>query len=125
MPLTKQQRELVFNKYNGKCAYCGCQLQSKWHADHIQPIVRNDWIDKEREPSYPERDNIDNMNPTCVPCNIDKHSMSIDVWRGVISRSNQVLERDNATFRRAMRYGLVELKDNPVVFYFETLKEQE
>lgn len=25
--MTKKERELIFNKYNGKCAYCGCELK--------------------------------------------------------------------------------------------------
>lgn len=63
------------------------------------------------------------MNPACPPCNIDKHSMSLEDWRGMIERSNEVLARDVSTFRRAVRYGLVTLSPKPVVFYFETLKE--
>ncbi len=30
---TKKQRELIFNKYGGKCAYCGCELAKGWHID--------------------------------------------------------------------------------------------
>jgi hypothetical protein len=49
--------------------------------------------------------------------------MSLEDWRGIIARSNEVLTRDVSTFRRAVRYGLVTLSPKPVVFYFETLKE--
>lgn len=38
MPVDK--RKIVFNKYGGKCAYCGCELQKGWHIDHIEPMVR-------------------------------------------------------------------------------------
>ena len=38
--LTKKQREQIFNKFGGKCAYCGCELPIRWHADHIEPIYR-------------------------------------------------------------------------------------
>lgn len=69
----------------------------------------------------PERDTLENMNPACPPCNIDKHSLSLEEWRKMIQRSNDVLMRDVSAFRRAVRYGLVSLKDEPVLFYFEKL----
>ena len=50
---------------------------------------------------------------------IDKHSMSLEDWRGIIERTNDVLARDVSTFRRAVRYGLVQVVNEPVVFYFE------
>lgn len=39
-----------------------------------------------------------------------------------MQKSNEVLIRDNATFRRAVRYGLVRLDDSPIIFYFEKLQ---
>ena len=65
------------------------------------------------------------MNPACPPCNIDKHSMSLEDWRGIIARSNEVLARDVSTFRRALRYGLVQLNTKPVLFYFEQLAQKD
>ena len=128
MKLTKKQRAVLREKYGGKCAYCGNDLGERWHADHIEPVVRLDWLSKigmqNRPPEYPERDTLENMNPACAPCNIDKHSMSLESWRSVIQRSNEVLIRDVSTFRRAVRYGLLTLSDNPVVFYFEKLNSQ-
>jgi 5-methylcytosine-specific restriction endonuclease McrA len=40
MALKKKEREAIFNKYGGKCAYCGCNLEKGWHTDHIQPCRR-------------------------------------------------------------------------------------
>lgn len=124
MALTTKQRQALREKFGGRCAYCGCKLGERWHADHIDPVIRNDWIDKHRGPDHPERDVIGNMNPACPACNIDKHSMSLETWRGVIGRSNDVLMRDVATFRRAVRYGLINLNNDPVVFFFEKEKAQ-
>ena len=39
--MTKKDRQIVFDKYNGKCSYCGCELTKGWHVDHIEPIVRD------------------------------------------------------------------------------------
>ena len=121
MRLTKAQRTSLREKFSGRCAYCGNPLGDKWHADHVEPVVRNDWLKVPRGPDYPERDTLANMNPACPPCNIDKHSLSLESWRQMIQRSNEVLQRDVSTFRRAVRYGLIELHGKPVVFYFETL----
>lgn len=128
MKLTKKQREALRMKYGGMCAYCGKPLGDRWHADHIEPVVRNDWLPKlglqPRGPDYPERHTLENMNPACAPCNIDKHSLSLESWRHMIQRTNEVLARDVATFRRAVRYGLVQLSDAPVTFYFERATQQ-
>ena len=119
MTLTKKQRASLREKYGGRCAYCGNLLGERWHADHIEPIVRNDWLKIVRGPDYPERDTLENMHPACPPCNIDKHSFSLETWRQIIQRSNEVLQRSVPTFRRALRYQLITLSAEPVVFYFE------
>lgn len=121
MKLTKTQREQVRLKFGGKCAYCGCELPARWHADHIKPVVRNDWLKVPRAPDWPERDTIENMNPACPPCNIDKNSLSLEDWRQMIERSNEVLMRDVSTFRRALRFKLLDIRSEPVTFYFERL----
>lgn len=118
MKLSKAERESVRLKYDGLCAYCGELLPERWHADHLEPVVR-DWYKSGAPASRPENDHLANMMPACPPCNIDKHSIRLEDWRGMIERSNDVLLRDNGTFRRAVRYGLVISKVRPVVFYFE------
>ena len=40
MALTKKQRAELRMKFGGRCAYCGCELGDKWHADHVQPVIR-------------------------------------------------------------------------------------
>ena len=40
MKLTKTQREELKQKYAGRCAYCGDGLTDKWHADHLEAVVR-------------------------------------------------------------------------------------
>lgn len=36
----KSVRAQVFNKYGGKCCWCGEVLQNGWHVDHREPVVR-------------------------------------------------------------------------------------
>lgn len=134
MKLSKAQREHLRGMFDGKCAYCGGGLGDRWHADHVEHVEREmKWTDRANDGSRrlvctgkvhrPERDTIANLMPACAPCNIDKHTFSLDEWRQIILRSNEVLARDVGTFRRALRYGLVNLVDKPVVFYFEKVRQ--
>lgn len=38
--MTKANREIIFNKFNGRCAYCGEPLEKGWHVDELLPCVR-------------------------------------------------------------------------------------
>jgi predicted restriction endonuclease len=40
MKLTKPQREAVKQMFGCRCAYCGVELGSKWHTDHVKPVRR-------------------------------------------------------------------------------------
>lgn|SRR5690606_10069487 len=121
--MTKQQRESVFKKYNGKCAYCGCELQKGWHVDHIEPAFHN-WSNEDVK-RYLKQDrglnSIDNYNPSCPRCNRWKSTFSIDQFRSEISMQIDRLKRDSAPFRLAIDYGLVIESENEVKFYFEKL----
>lgn len=38
--MKKADRQKIFDKYGGKCAYCGCDLQKGWCVDHVKPVGR-------------------------------------------------------------------------------------
>ena len=130
MALSKQQRAKLREKFGGRCAYCGSELGDKWHADHIENVERElkhipgVGIRSTSKMLRPERDTLANMNPACPPWNIDKHSFTLEEWRALMQRSNEVLMRDVSTFRRAVRYELVTLNATPIVVYFEKLAAQ-
>lgn len=125
--LTKKERQAVFDKYGGRCAYCGCELPARWHADHLLPV--------ERELTYlrgvglrptgnahrPENHCITNMMPACPPCNISKHSLSLDGWRKWLEGHVRSLNAHNTPYRLAKAYGLLVETGKSVTFYFETL----
>ena len=128
MRLTKSQRAALREKFAGRCAYCGDPLGDRWHADHIEPVervlafVREGHSTRMRATGAfhrPERNCIENLNPACAPCNIDKHAMKLEDWRGKLSRSLDVLARNQPTFRHAVRFGLLDLKPAAIVFHFE------
>ena len=134
-----KNREIIFNKYGGKCAYCGNKLRKGWHVDEFLPVKRiwkykydennKRMLDKDCKPikehymEHPERLNIDNQMPSCPSCNINKHSMNLEDFRGLISGFMNHLNEVNTQYKIAKRYGLIKEIMKPVVFYFETQHE--
>ncbi|KWA84283.1 HNH endonuclease [Burkholderia ubonensis] len=129
MALTKAEREVVRAKFGGRCAYCGCLLEQRWHADHFEPVERKLAFHREKgvvstnELRHPERDTVANSMPACPPCNIDKSTFSLEQWRAKLQRSCEVLQRNQPTYRHALRFGLVVETQAPVTFYFERLQQ--
>lgn len=135
--MKKADREIVFNKYGGKCAYCGCDLQKGWHVDELLPVVR-DWeyvpskgksqFDKVKRITgmrNPENLNIDNQMPACASCNILKSSMDLEGFRQIISGFINSLNSYTNQYKFAKRYGLVEETNKPVVFFFEKFNTEQ
>lgn len=130
MKLSKAQRATLREMFGGHCAYCGCALGDRWHADHFEHVERKmKWteVDGRRRlvcaggVHRPERDTIENMMPSCAPCNIDKHCMTLEDWRTKLQNAVAVLMRNQPTFRHALRFGLVHATNTEVVFHFERL----
>ncbi len=128
MRLNKQQRESLRGKFAGLCAYCGMPLGDRWHADHIERVERKLELVRDggtarlrttSEVHRPERDTLDNLNPACAPCNLDKHTLSLESWRKKLQGAVGVLTRNHPTYRHAVRFGLVRETGASVVFYFE------
>lgn len=125
MKLTKRQRESVRAMFDGRCAYCGEQLGERWHADHFMPVQRElKWVkDKGLTTTSkvlrPEVDRIENMRPSCAPCNIDKGGFTLEQWRTSLQGACDNLRRYLPKYRHALRFGLVTETGAPVEFYFE------
>ncbi len=129
MRVSKTNRAVIFNKYGGKCAYCGCDLQKGWHVDELLPIRRNTVFSKvlhkwvhDGTCEHPERFHIDNQMPSCPSCNINKHSLPLESFRALIQNFTKSLNRDSTQYKIAKRYGLIREVEKPVDFYFETFK---
>lgn len=124
--MNKKIREKIKEKYGGKCAYCGCELVKGWHVDHIEPIVRNSkWsrIHGKFIPTgtskNPENENIDNYNPSCASCNIQKNSFTLEEFRKNIKNFVNSLNNYSTQYKFAKRYNLVTETNCKVIFYFE------
>lgn len=135
--MKKTDRQIIFNKFGGRCGYCGCDLGKGWHVDEVLPIVRG-WeyikdesgqrvydnkkhdYKKRTTIQFPERLNIDNQMPACASCNILKSSQSLEGFRSSIAQFINSLNSYTNQYKIAKRYGLVEETNKPVIFYFET-----
>lgn len=108
------ERQQVYEKCNGHCAYCGCELSIKdMQIDHVQSLY---W--------HGGTNDMDNLLPSCRSCNHYKGSSTLENFRKNLERMPQVLMRDSVTYRIATRYGFVIPNEKKVVFYFEKLQEE-
>jgi hypothetical protein len=111
----------IFNKYNGHCAYCGCELsKSNFAVDHIEPIFRGstdaqlNWYKRERG-----IESMENYNPCCKSCNSSKSTFTLEMWRSEISKKFDRMKRDCSSYSLMLRFGFIEEKRDKILFYFE------
>lgn len=64
---------------------------------------------------------MDNLNPSCPECNMNKGACSLEFWRQELSYCVNRCNRDHKNFRLAVKFNQVIIDDKPIVFYFETL----
>ena len=115
--LTKEERRTVYQKTEGHCAYCSCELRFEdMQVDHVVPL--NGWSEK-------GNDTLDNMLPACRSCNHYKSRSTLDGFRTMVENMPTVLMRDSVTYRNAVRFGLVTPMPHPVKFFFELHQEKE
>lgn len=107
--LTANERRLVFEKFGGHCAYCGCEVTIKnMQADHVVPLHLGG------------ADDISNLYPACRACNHYKSTFTVEKFRELIQRAPTALMKGNATYRNIARFRLIQHPVNPEVrFYFE------
>lgn len=125
---SKAQREALRQKYGCKCGYCGEDL-TKMHADHIEPVQRittDPWgrplPADERRMINPERNIFGNMMPACAPCNLSKGGYKLEEWRRMLERSHEIVAREKSIFRAGVRFGVIKVTSDPVVFHFEKVQ---
>lgn len=106
---SKSERQQIYDKFNGRCAYCGCEITlQQMQADHIVPLELGG------------ADDIFNLYPACRSCNHYKHTLTVEKFRQALERMPNVLMRDNVTYRNAVRFGMIKHPEKPKVkFYFE------
>jgi len=112
-------RDVVYSRYDGHCAYCGCKLDKKdMVVDHYIPVAR--W---KRFGSVVDPDDVSNYMPSCAPCNYWKKAKSIEGFRREIKQQYKRLCNNSAVFRNLLNYKLVLHTSDNVRFYFEKHQE--
>lgn len=106
--IPKHIRQKIYEKYNGHCAYCGCELEYKnMQVDHINPVY---W--------HNGSDDIGNFNPSCRMCNFYKSTYTVEKFRERIESLHGRLEKIFIS-RLARRFGIIQERSEPIVFFFE------
>jgi hypothetical protein len=137
---TPAQREEIRMMFGGMCAYCGVELPLKgWHQDHVEPVLRcyqyGEWVTDSgghrtyhrygdgkkriRNLDNPNGERKDNIWPSCRACNINKSSMKLEHWRKFLMEGPESLASYNGRFRHMLRFGVVQVNPEPLLFWFE------
>lgn len=122
--LSKKQRELIYNKYNGHCSYCGKKLEYKeMQVDHQIPQRRATARAGRGRLPIDKVENFDNYFPSCRRCNGHKRAASLETYRRYVEEIPQKLL---ATFiyKAGLDYKLIEVKPRKIKFYFEMTEEE-
>ena len=110
--LTEHIRELLRAEKDGRLVVLPCKVGDELWSFSTYPTARVYGFA------------IENLMPSCRSCNNYKSSLTLEKFRQAIERWPEVLQRDNVTYRNAVRFGMIEPKPHKVMFYFELLKEE-
>ncbi len=112
--IPKEIRLKVYDKYNHRCAYCGCKLEYKdMQVDHAKPL------------RVGGADDILNYMPACRSCNHYKATLDVEGFRIYLADIHKRLMRDSIPYQVAERFGIVKHMTNDVKFYFENVEIQD
>lgn len=130
MYISKKNREIIKQKYGGKCAYTGTVLKDDWQVDHVKPVIRN-WFSKGA--MCEENHCLDNMVPVQKIVNHYKGSLDLETFRtwflgGLHDRLKKLPK--NPKVKKSIRkkeyllevaglFGITEDKPFSGKFYFE------
>ena len=103
----KIDRERVYNKYNGHCAYCGKEIEYKdMQVDHLISKYHNG------------DDEYNNLMPSCRSCNHYKRANSLEGFRRMLMTIQKRLFKIYI-FKVAVDYKVIDIKLFDGKFYFE------
>jgi 5-methylcytosine-specific restriction endonuclease McrA len=109
-------RVKVYDKYGGKCAYCGNDIEYKYfQVDHIIPKESFDTYKYKLD--YKVND-FKNLNPSCRRCNHYKRSYMLEEFRHLMKTIHERISTQYIN-KVAIDYGVIILKPFNGIFYFE------
>ena len=129
--MNKSVRKIIKDRSNGRCYYCGEQLDRLFHMDHFFPKNKKHWLKNEKlmmktfengncPINLTDIDDLRNMVPSCPRCNFWKSTLLVSAFRGSISNIVGKLLKYNNKFNMAVSYNMVHISHDSLVFYFET-----
>ena len=78
--IPKRIRQQLYEKYNHRCAYCGCNLEYKdMQVDHVKSVYVHNDIGHDMTES--EMYDVSNLLPACRQCNFYKDTFSLGTFR--------------------------------------------
>ncbi len=111
--MTKKERDEVYQKYNGHCAYCGKKIEfGEMQVDHIKS-----------KRSGGEND-LENYNPSCRRCNHYKRSLDLEKFRAYIKTLHERIAKDYIV-KVGLDFGIVKLKPFDGTFYYEKIEGED
>ena len=106
---TKEQRKLVYQMYDGRCAYCGCELELKdMQVDHFNSVY-----------AYDGKDELENYMPSCRQCNFYKSTGTVEQFRQNLKETMLRGLKKTFQYRLLVKYDLIQENDKEIKFYFE------
>lgn len=110
MSISKATRQIVYEKYGGRCAYCGRNIDYKdMQVDHF--VAKRGW-------NQEGTDDIENLMPSCRMCNHYKRANGLEVFRKYIKEIPRKL-RENYIYKVGVVYGNIIENEKDIEFYFE------
>jgi len=130
--MNKNKRQLIYDKFNGLCAYTGKPLGDDWQVDHV---ISKNWSKYYKDTSLEiDENHIDNLFPALRIVNHYKRAFDLEGFRQYMLRFHLRLAklpkttRVNATEKRKeYMYKVADAFDIRIdkpfsgIFYFETL----
>lgn len=126
----KIDRQKVYDKYNGHCAYCGKEIEIKdMQVDHIFPKNKAHWLKsdvmkREERLNINDINDFENLNPSCRRCNHYKRAQTLREFRGTMTTIHQRI-KSNYINKVGFDFGILTLKPFDGLFYFEKVIKHE
>lgn len=133
--MAKIDRQKVYQKYGGHCAYCGKEITIKeMQVDHIHSQLKHkyemwfhveDPLNTDHVNEVKNRiHNEENLNPSCRRCNFYKGSQELEQFRQSLKSIHQRIIKP-FILKLGQQYGIVEIKVWDGVFYFEKCESRQ
>lgn len=116
----------IKQKYDGKCAYSGTELESDWQTDHIKPIIRNMFC---QTPLFKDADIEVNLVPCQKAINQYKGAYELETFRRLLMtlhkrikptpRTPERIARKERLLKVARYFDITPDKPFDGIFHFE------